>query len=181
MLLRGPSGHPLHPPFTDAAVGAYTVAAALVVVGGIGWVEDAAAKGAWLALCVGLVTGAGAAVTGFAELLWLDRRPPIFRTALLHMSVMIAATALFGLAAILQFDGFHRGVVTTAALVTTLVAYVVLVAGGWLGGTIVFVHGMRVMSQPLRPTRDAIRPRHGPLGTGAASRGARERVGTRGP
>jgi hypothetical protein len=35
--------------------------------------------------------------------------------------------------------------------------------GGWLGGTIVFVHGMRVMSQPERPTRDAIRPEQGPL------------------
>jgi uncharacterized membrane protein len=176
MLLRGPSGHPLHPPLTDAAIGAYTVAVALVVIGRAGWVEDAAAKGAWLALCVGLVAGAGAAVTGLAELLWLDRRAPIFRTALLHMTVMILATALFGLAAFLQFDGFHRGVVTLSGLVTTLVAYAVLTAGGWLGGTIVFVHGMRVMSQPLRPTRDAIRPRHSALGK-EASHAARERVG----
>ena len=167
MLLRGPSGHPLHPPLTDAAIGAYTVAAVLAVVGAAGGVEDAAGKGAWLALLVGLGASVGAAVTGLAELSWIDRRSPTFRTGLLHMCAMLVATVLFALAAIFQYDGFHDGAVTTAGLVLTVVAYIVLVFGGWLGGTIVFVHGQRVMSQPERPTSSAVSPWKRPLREGA--------------
>ena len=60
--LRGTPGHPSHPPMTDAAIGMYTLAAALAIIGAIGWIEDAAGKGMWLALLGGLIAAAGAAV-----------------------------------------------------------------------------------------------------------------------
>lgn len=146
--LRGTPGHPSHPPLTDATIGMYTLAAALAIVGGLGWIEDAAGKGMWLALLGGLIAGAGAALTGLLDWLELPRDEPVRRTATTHMLVNVSATAVFAVAAVLQYDGFHDGRVVTSALVVTLVAYALLAVGGWLGGSIVFVHGMRVLESP---------------------------------
>ena len=43
------------------------------------------------------------------------------------------------------------GEVTGAGLVLTLAGFAVLTLGGWLGGTIVFVHGMRVLKAGDEP------------------------------
>src|SRR5262245_44203495 len=67
LSLRGIRGHPSHPPLTDAAIGMYTLAAALAVIGALGWIEDAAGKAMWLALLGGLVAGACAALTGLLD------------------------------------------------------------------------------------------------------------------
>jgi uncharacterized membrane protein len=161
--LRGTAGHPLHPPLTDATIGMYTLAAGLAVIGAVGWIEDAAGKGMWLALIGGLVVTVPTAVTGLAEWLQLTPGTPPRRTATMHLVAMVTAAVLFALAAWLQYDGYSDGSVTTGGLVLTLLGFVALTAGGWLGGTIVFVHGVRVMSQPTRPTLDAVRPTPTPL------------------
>jgi uncharacterized membrane protein len=144
-LLHGTRGHPLHPPLTDAAIGMYTLAAALGVVGALGWIDESAAgKGMWLALVGGLVTGALAAVAGLLDLLTIDRASPAFRTAILHMSAMVTATVLFLVAAVVQHGGYEDGTVTGWGLALTLVAFGALTLGGWLGGSLVFQHGLRV-------------------------------------
>ena len=145
--LYGSDGHPIHPPLTDAAIGAYTFAVVFAVVGALGGIEDAAGTTSWLALLTGLAAGAAAALTGLADLLRLDRETEKFRTALIHGIVMASATVAFFLAAIFQYDGFHDGRVTTAGLVLTVVGYAIMAAGGWLGGKIVFVHGVRVTGE----------------------------------
>jgi hypothetical protein len=45
-----------------------------------------------------------------------------------------------------------------AGLVLTLAGFAVLTLGGWLGGTIVFVHGMRVLGRLDAPAREAVKP-----------------------
>ena len=50
------------------------------------------------------------------------------------------------------------GSVGGGSLVLTLVGYVLLAAGGWLGGAIVFTHGMRVLKLVDEPTSRAISP-----------------------
>jgi hypothetical protein len=42
--------------------------------------------------------------------------------------------------------------------VLTLVGFGVLTLGGWLGGTIVFVHGMRVLNLVEEPSARAVAP-----------------------
>jgi len=49
-LIKGFPGHPLHPPLTDATIGAYTVAFVLALLGILGVAEDRMATGWWLAL-----------------------------------------------------------------------------------------------------------------------------------
>jgi hypothetical protein len=50
------------------------------------------------------------------------------------------------------------GVVTDAAFVFTVVGFGLLTIGGWLGGSIVFVHGMRVLNLVEEPTHRAVAP-----------------------
>jgi uncharacterized membrane protein len=57
---------------------------------------------------------------------------------------MVCAVALFALAAWLQHDGYEQGDVTTGGLIFSVAGFIALTAGGWLGGAIVFVHGIRV-------------------------------------
>jgi uncharacterized membrane protein len=143
-LLHGLPGHPLHPPLTDATIGMFVLATGLSVVGGLGWIEEAAGKAAWLALVGGLIVAAPTAVTGFADWLTLAWGSATWRTATLHLTAMVSAVSLFGVAAWLQWDGYRDGTVTAGGLVLALLGFVALTAGGWLGGAIVFVHGMRV-------------------------------------
>jgi uncharacterized membrane protein len=61
---------------------------------------------------------------------------------------MVSAVSLFALAAWRQYDGYQHGHVTTAGLILTLCGAAVLTVGGWLGGSVVFVHGTRVLAVP---------------------------------
>jgi uncharacterized membrane protein len=147
LALRGLPGHPLHPPLTDATIGMFVLAAGLAVIGSLGGIEDAAGKGCWLALIGGLIVAVPTATTGFADWIRLEWGSDRWRTATLHMTAMVSAVVLFALAAWLQHRGYERGDVTTGGLVFSVLGLVALTAGGWLGGTLVFVHGLRVIDK----------------------------------
>ncbi len=157
-MIRGFPGHPTHPPMTDAAIGAYTSAAVLACLGAAGVAEDALAKGWWITLLIGLGFGTLAALTGLLDWLTITRGTPLWRTATTHMLVMLLATVLFAAAAIAGYGGYEDEQVGTGALVLVLCGFVALTAGGWLGGAIVFVHGMRVLSLPDEPALKAATP-----------------------
>lgn len=159
-LVRGFPGHPIHPPMTDGAIGAYTAAVVLGCLGAVGIAEDALAKGWWIALLVGLGFGALAAVTGLVDWITISWGTPLWRTATFHMLVMLIATLLFVLAAIVGYGGYEDDEVSAGALALALGGYAFLTLGGWLGGTIVFVHGMRVLNLVDEPARQAVTPGH---------------------
>ncbi len=54
--------------------------------------------------------------------------------------------------------GYATGAVTTGPFFLTLVGFAALTAGGWLGGAITYVHGMRVLSLVDEPTVRAVSP-----------------------
>ena len=159
-LLRGFPGHPSHPPLTDASIGTYTFAAVAAVLGALGIAEDAAGKAMWLALVVGLVVSAATVVTGVADYFKISSGTPLKRTATFHALANAAGSVCFVLAAFLQYDGYRVGEVTSGGLAATLVGFAFLTIGGWLGGTIVFVHGMRVLELQEEPTNRAVTPGH---------------------
>lgn len=156
VLVRGLPGHPLHPPLTDATIGMFVLAAGLAIIGKAGAIELAAAKGMWLALIGGLIVAVPTATTGMADWLSIDWGSARWRTATVHLTAMVTAVALFALAAWRQYHGYQHGHVTTGGLILTLCAAAVLTLGGWLGGSLVFVHGTRVLTtspehQPPEP------------------------------
>jgi uncharacterized membrane protein len=159
-LVRGFPGHPLHPPLTDATIGAYTVSAALGVLAALGVDEPNLTKGWWLALIVGLIVSAPTALTGLADWLSITWRSPLWWTATWHMLSMLGATAFFALTAVFGHDRYLAGDISWRTLTSTLIGYAFLTLGGWLGGTIVFVHGMRVLNLVEEPPERAVTPGH---------------------
>jgi uncharacterized membrane protein len=144
VVLHGKPGHPAHPPLTDATIGMFVLAVGLGVFGRAGVAEAKVGPAMWLALVAGLIVAVPTAVTGFADWLEISWGTPVWRTATQHLSAMLAAVLLFGVSAWLQWAGYRHGTVTDSGLLTTVLGLVALTAGGWLGGAIVFVHGMRV-------------------------------------
>jgi hypothetical protein len=157
-LYRGTPGHPLHPPLTDAAIGTYTFATVAAALSKLGIAQEEAAQAWALALIVGLVIGAATALTGFADWIRITRGTPLFRTATAHMIANLFATAFFLIAIGAGYGEGMDGAITDGAFVLTLIAFGLLTAGGWLGGTIVFHYGMRVLNLVEDPATKASSP-----------------------
>jgi uncharacterized membrane protein len=166
-LLRGLPGHPLHPPLTDATIGIYTGATAFAVLSVLGVAERSMSIAWWLALFLGLVFTVPTALTGLLDWLQISRGTELWKTATAHLASMVSATVFFLLAAIVGHSGYVDREVAGAALVLTLIGFGLLTLGGWLGGTIVFVHGMRVLNLVEEPVERAVAPH--PEREGAAS------------
>ena len=157
-LVKGLPGHPLHPPLTDFTIGTYTFATVAALADVFGISSHAAAHGWWLALIFGLITTALTAVTGLADWLTIEWGSELWKTATLHMATMISATVFFGLAAIFGHDEFKAGNLQADGLILTLIGFGLLTLGGWIGGAIVYVHGMRVLSLVGEPAERAVAP-----------------------
>ena|SRR5438105_4287906 len=157
-LWKGLPGHPLHPPLTDVTIGTYTVATALAIADVTGASNKAAAEGWWLVIVFGLATTVLTALTGLADWLTITWRSPLWWTATYHMLVMVTATLFFALTAIFGHGGWQHGNVTALPFALNVIGFLVLAVGGWLGGTIVFVHGMRVLNLVDEPAGRAVAP-----------------------
>lgn len=160
-LLKGWPGKPSHPPLTDASIGAYTVGVAMLVLGALGVEEEQMAHGALLAVGGGLALALPTALTGLLDWLDIPKGTPARTTATVHLLTMLTATVVFALTFVAQLDGYDNGQIETLALVLGIAADVLLTCGGYLGGTIVFVYGNRVLKRPETPVRDALIPGRG--------------------
>jgi uncharacterized membrane protein len=125
-------------------IGMFVLASALAVLGKAGVAEGKLGPAAWLALVGGLIAAAPTAVTGFADWIVIEWGSAPWRTATIHLTAMVTAVALYGVATWLAWPGYRDGTVTTGGLVFALLGLVALTTGGWFGGAMVFVHGMRV-------------------------------------
>jgi uncharacterized membrane protein len=157
-LVRGLPGHPLHPPLTDATIGIYTFATIAAFLDVVGITKQNGAIGWWVALIIGLVVTVPTALTGLADWLTIEWGTPLWRTATLHLTSMVSATVFFGLAAIFGHAGYTHGDVSAGSFVLTLIGFGLMTLGGWLGGAIVFVHGMRVLNLLHEPASRAAAP-----------------------
>jgi uncharacterized membrane protein len=145
-LVKGLPGHPLHPPLTDLTIGTYSFATIAAILDVTNLISRNAAYGWWLALVVGLCSTALTATTGFIDWIEIEWGSELWKTATVHLSAMLAATGVFLAAALVGHQGYTHGNVTGGAFALTIVGFLLLTTGGWLGGAVVFVHGMRVLN-----------------------------------
>jgi uncharacterized membrane protein len=157
-LIKGWPGKPSHPPLTDASIGAYTVGVAMLVAGALGLEESQMAVGSLLAISGGLALAAPTALTGLLDWLEIPKGTPMRTVATIHLLTMVSATVLFALTWLAQRPGYNDDEVRTLGLILGLAAEATLAVGGFLGGTIVFVYGKRVLSRPETPVADAVIP-----------------------
>ncbi|HKC17997.1 MAG TPA: DUF2231 domain-containing protein [Candidatus Dormibacteraeota bacterium] len=156
--LRGFPGHPSHPPLTDATIGAYSFATIAAVLSKAGLAEHGFAQAWWLALIVGAISSALTVSTGLLDWLKISTGTPLKRTANLHALTMATGTVFFVLAIVFGHDDYAVKAVGTAAFILTIAGFLLLTVGGTMGGSITYVHGMRVLNLVDEPTRDAIVP-----------------------
>jgi uncharacterized membrane protein len=158
VLLRVPKGHPLHPPLTDATIGAYTVAAILGILAVAGVSTARTTTGWWLAVLVALCLTVPTAITGLADWLEITRGTPLWQVATAHMVAMVTASVFFLAALLVGHGDYTAASLGGGPLALTLIGFAALTLGGWLGGTIVFVYGMRVLGIADAKALEAVKP-----------------------
>ena len=139
------AGHPIHPMLVPLAIGLFifSFVCDLFLVSG--------REGAWATVAlytmVGGIAGALlAAVPGLIDLLSLPEGPR--RTAIIHMAINLTVVALFVVNAWMRMRGADpRG----TPIVLSGIALVLLVISGWLGGKMVYEHGVGVDTPATAP------------------------------
>jgi hypothetical protein len=106
-----------------------------------------------------LIVAPSAMLTSLLDWRDLPLRTSKRKLANLHLVTMLAATAVFAACWFPARAVYEDGLVYTAALILALAGEALLLAGGYLGGALVYVHGHRVLSQPQTPVREALQPR----------------------
>lgn len=136
-------GHPVHP-----MVVAFPLA---FWVGGTAWYLFALVApdplwsqiGFWT-LVLGLVAALPAAASGFWDLVTLPPDHPAEATGWWHMGAMSTALCCFLGSVLLHRGDLAAATPPASALVLAVVGTVVTLVGGWLGGELVFRHGVAV-------------------------------------
>ena len=132
------AGHPIHPMLVPIAIGLFifSFVCDLFHVSG--------REGAWatvaLYTAVGGVVGAlAAAIPGLIDLLSLPEGPR--RTAVIHMAINLTVVALFAVSAWMRLRGAPPN---GTPMLLSGVGLALLVVSGWLGGKMVYEHGIGV-------------------------------------
>ncbi|WP_084961126.1 DUF2231 domain-containing protein [Thermoactinospora rubra] len=146
--LRGMSGKPLHPPLTDVPVGAVVLATGLDVVSVVvsGPLGRELYRAGTFVLVGGVIAAVLAAVTGAAD--WLGstpRRTQAWRTVNAHALVMAVVTVLLVAAGTMRLTWYADDTATPLPMLAlSVVAAGLTVAGGAIGGSLVYDYGFNV-------------------------------------
>ena len=137
--------HPLHPILIPLPIGLWVFSLVADLVFLAGWGGPTWKAVAWYTMGGGIVGAVLAAVPGLIDFFSItDRRAG--QVAIRHLICNGAALVLFVISFVLRFRDPMGGV----PVAVSVIAIVALGIGGWLGGELVFVHGMGVKPPPNR-------------------------------
>ncbi len=132
-------GHPFHALLTDVPIGALTLVIVLDVVG-----QPTAAD---VALLIGVLAMFAAALAGFADYSTTDGRARVRATV--HSTLMVVALVVYLVSLAIRASG-PTGRALPIAL--SIIAYLVLAAGAFVGGDVVYALGNMVDRHAWRPS-----------------------------
>ena len=129
-------GHPVHPMLVHFPIVFWSCALAADVAGVAAQVSLAATVAA-ATLALGCATGLLAMIAGTFDFVALAKDSPAREPAVAHLMAMCVAWLLFLMA--LALHGYPPApVVSIVSLITTVVGFVTMAIGGWLGGKLVY-------------------------------------------
>jgi len=143
-------GHPIHPMLVHFPIVLWTVATAAYVADAADTGEVAAAVAKY-SNGAGLITAVLAMIAGLLELRLIEGRSKTMQVAIWHMMIMATAWFCFLLALVLPISSGPRvdqSTVQHAGLVGAVVGLLLMGAGGWLGGRLVYEFGTGVSGRP---------------------------------
>jgi uncharacterized membrane protein len=130
--------HPLHPMLIVFPIGLWVfslISDLIFLLGGnAAWSEVA-----FYTMAGGLIGALLAAVPGFFDMFSISD-PKVGKMAWNHMILNLIATAIFALNFYLRWDAGGGSL----AVFLSIIGILLLAAAGWLGGEMVYVHGMGV-------------------------------------
>ncbi|MGB6242699.1 MAG: DUF2231 domain-containing protein [Castellaniella sp.] len=131
--------HPLHPALVHFPVACWSLA----VVSDLAslWVGEAAWRWSAGLLAIGCVTALAAMLAGLMELARIPDGPAL-RDTYWHMGIMLAAFALFTARLLTGLDQLQPLAPGWPALLLDVAGFIALAIGGWLGGRLVYGHGI---------------------------------------
>ncbi len=131
--------HPIHPMLVPIPIGlwVFSLICDLVFVFGNG--SDNWAIVAYYTMVGGVIGALVAAVPGFIDMLSLPSGPR--KTALAHMAINLTVVGLYLYNIWLRFDEARD---MTLPVALSAIAVALLGVSGWLGGKMVYVHGIAV-------------------------------------
>jgi uncharacterized membrane protein len=141
-------GHPVHAILTDFPIVCFILSFIWNLVAIIANSQPWYAMTFWTMLA-GLVMVVPTALTGLLDFTKvLQRNHPGSRTATFHLIANVTATLFFLLSLLLRRGtGILTGPSKSATFILAAVGVVILLAGGYLGGRLVYHHGIGVSSE----------------------------------
>ena len=141
------AGHPIHPMLVTIPIGLFVFSFVADLAVRFGWGGDAWPAVAFYCMGGGIVGALLAAVFGFIDFMSI-REERTKRIGMAHMVINLAVVALFVVNFVMRWQGQP---VDGTPFALSLIAIVLLLASGWLGGHMVFVHGVAVGLPGTKP------------------------------
>src|SRR5262249_21075366 len=138
--------------------GAYPAGAARWGAGAAGSQPAATATASVITIGIGLIAAIPTIITGLVDLFGIPADAPARALGWWHLVLMSVATGMFAGTFRLQLAGYSDGKIITSALTLGIISWVLLLAGGYLGGALTFVYGVRVLNRPHTDMADALIP-----------------------
>ena len=135
--------HPLHPALVHFPIACWTLATLtdVAIVAGLAHGQPAwSFAGALMA--IGVVTALAAMATGLLEFTKLGDAHPAEAVAQRHMGFVLAAWGCYAASLYLRVRGMHAIAPGMPALALGVVGFACLGVAGWLGGKLVYTHGV---------------------------------------
>ena len=148
------AGHPIHPMLVGIPIGLFVFALVADLAAMVNGAADAWRTVAFYCIGGGIVGALLAAPFGLIDLLSIrDERAK--KIGIMHMVINLGVVALFVINFILRWQGASNA----APFLLTVVAVLLLLVSGWLGGEMVFRHGVAQVGPETRAVGERRRVR----------------------
>lgn len=134
--------HPIHPMLITVPIGLWVMSLVRDLLRAGGTSNDSRAIVALYTMFGGIAGALVAAIPGFIDMLSLQGG--LKRIALTHIAINLTVVALYAGNVLLRTRGCDGG----RTLLLSVLAIALLLVSGWLGGKMVYVHGVAVETPP---------------------------------
>ncbi|MGH7766129.1 MAG: DUF2231 domain-containing protein, partial [Candidatus Binatia bacterium] len=132
--------HPIHPMLVAVPIGLWVFSLVADLIGLAGWSPEIWHDVAFYTMAGGVVGALLAAIPGFIDFFSITD-PNVRRLGVYHMAVNLTAVAVFIVNLYLRWDSLGGAIFP---IVLSVFGVALLAVAGWLGGELVYVHGMGV-------------------------------------
>jgi len=134
--------HPLHPALVHFPIAGWSLATAADVASL--WLGELAWRFAAVSMAIGCVVALATMAAGLWEFAKMPERSPALPTANRHMLFALAAFCAYATSLLLRWSQGELHAPGMLALAVSIFGFLLLGATGWLGGQLVYAHGIGV-------------------------------------